>query len=72
MLRFSTLPTSIGHTLLEELSELARGATDEEGPGEMWVSEVCVKAIVIWLLGLISDDEDGDREKVGRLEPFYL
>lgn len=68
VLRFSDLlePT-IAKTYLEEL-EFIGGRTRKQGDEEVsWVSEACIKAMVIGLLGLLSKDYESDVSKVGSL-----
>jgi len=77
VLRFACImdSRSISRKTLEELEELSgessrgkgRGwdsdGNDEETDVVGWVSEVCVKGVVIGLLVLIHSDENGPRER---------
>jgi hypothetical protein len=71
-LRFSILADNLARSHFEELSEIAgrgKGPTeDEEDREEEWVSEACVKAVVLLLLELIASGVDQRPEKVGLFE----
>lgn len=67
VLRFApVMDPVIAKTHLEELEDIGgRGrACDEDEEMVSWVSEACVKSIVVGLLGLLANDEDGDLKKV--------
>ncbi|KAF5370795.1 hypothetical protein D9758_001868 [Tetrapyrgos nigripes] len=60
--------TNIAKSHLEELEYLTRGPVpDEEGSGRHllpWVSEGCLKSVVLGLLGLLADEEDSSAARV--------
>ena len=77
VLRFARIMDSknLSRKMLEELEEI--GGDDSKGKGRGWdddggdddddvvgwISEPCVKGVVIGLLGLLHSDEDGPKEK---------
>jgi hypothetical protein len=67
---------NIARTHLEELGEIAgngrRMPYDDDDAEEDWVSETCVKAVVLGLLGLIANDQDDESAKVNKCECFSL
>jgi hypothetical protein len=66
-LRFApVMGTVIAKTHLEELEDIGGRGRDSGDEDEItpWVSEACVKSIVLGLLGLLANDEEGDLEKV--------
>ena len=66
--------SGVARSHLEELGQIAGNGqyTELEDEDEDWVSENCVKAVVIWLLGLIADDQEDHIAKVGLLYEICL
>ena len=73
VLRFACImdSKSVSRKTLEELEEISgRGRSwdsDKEDENRVtgWVSEACVKGILMGLLGLIKEDENGKDKRVG-------
>ena len=66
--------SGVARTNLEELGQIAGTGqyAESEDEDEDWVSENCVKGVVIGLLGLIADDQEDHIAKVGLLYEICL
>ncbi|KAL0577031.1 hypothetical protein V5O48_004965 [Marasmius crinis-equi] len=63
VLRFEdTVGRNIGKNNLEELESIVQFEDDEPSPN--WVSEGCVKAVILGLLGVLGDEEDSSAAMV--------
>jgi hypothetical protein len=74
VLRFADIMDGVGKGHVEELEFVAgvNGPRDGEGEECEWVSEACVKALLIGLLGLVKEDMEPEQANVGHSPfPFF-
>ena len=77
VIRFVSLMRGISNNHVEELGIIVgknrdKGDSDEDGVEEEWVSEVCVKAVLLGLLELIASGEGQEHGKVCACSPALL
>ncbi|KAK7035496.1 hypothetical protein VNI00_011789 [Paramarasmius palmivorus] len=65
VLRFDqTVGKSIVRSDIEELERIGEVAENDEEAPSAWVSEACVKAVILGLLGTLADEEDSSAATV--------
>lgn len=60
VIRFFSSETSISRAHLEELEQIAGKGRDEDEETVGWVSDACVKSIILRLLDILADQEVND------------